>query len=208
MNEAEIILTEVLMVSGVLALSLIAARLIQKEIRENITSISKKVEVTEEIRRMEFVRDLLMFFSNSEASKTALSLLDTVRKDSASIPTLDIPPEAKNEIEGLYSSMKLSSISSMGLTRLKFASTLFVKLIVVYGIGIASSVLVFSVFSGLFNTLGLLKLAGTVFIVWALAFSLILVYLSLEIYLLSKKSASEDLSGLGFVTGEQSGIGK
>lgn len=199
MNQTGMILTEVLMASGVLVLSLVAAKLIRKEIRENIVSVSRRTEVMEEIRRMEFLRDLLKFFSDSEASKTALTLLDKARKDIASIPSMEIPSEAKSEIESLYSSMKVSSNSSEELTKLKFASSLFVRLIVLYGIGIAATIVVFSVFSGLFHTLGLLTLAGIVFIVWALIFSLILIYLSVEVFLLSKKPVSEDLADVSFL---------
>lgn len=189
-------LFDILLVTIVLGLSLATARVMRQNMLDSLGVLSEKVRIVEEIRRMDFMKDLLKFFSDSESSKAALVILETAMSNSNQVPNLIIPQEAMKEIEVLYSSMKMSSSSSVELEKLKYTSFLFVKIMVIYGILLASIVVIFAFFARTIDTLGLYNIAGALFIAIALAFSAILVYLLLNVRTLSRRASQEDLNPL------------
>lgn len=186
-------LIDIVLISIILGLSLVAARVMRQNILDSLGVLSEKVRIVEEIRRMDFMKDLLKFFSDSESSKTALTILETALSNSNQVPNLVVPQEAMKEIEKLYSSMKMSSSSSIELAKLEYTSNLFVKIMIVYGILLASIVIFLALFAGMINTLGLYNLAGALFIAVALVFSAILVYLLLNVRSLSRRATLDDL---------------
>lgn len=180
-------LTQVLVLISILSIFVVLTVLINKGLKEHIAELSKKVEIVERVRLLEFSRDLLEFFSQSNASTAVQEMVEKIVSDVSDESFTAISLTAGKDIEKLYTSMKSALNPVIEFSRVRSVSQFLFRLIVLDGAILSFITAVVIFFIAISDLFSLYKFLESITIAWGITFSISLTLLGTHVMRFDKK---------------------
>ena len=178
---------QVAILISVLVIFAVLTIFINKGLKDHINEVSRKVEIVERVRLLEFSRDLLEFFSQSNASTAVQEMIEKIVSDVTDESFTAISLTAGKDIEKLYTSMKSALNPVIEFSRVRSVSQFLFKLIILDGIVLSAITSVVIFFIAISDIFSLFRFLESITIAWGITFSISLTLLGIHVMRFDKK---------------------